>query len=175
MIFHFWLFKSISFFYYWNFTVLFKYLIKYYNIMCIIIVFWLGGDRQSERFLVRFPSCHTHPSILAVFVCFFNIFHSCYSHARVFGKTLVHEFPISNSHTKWHLLFSASATTSANENPVRSERNTDSLINLNTKLKIADDTTMITVAVRVAVSNWTVTSARLVSGVTFSGWNWMRA
>ena len=26
--------------------------------------------------------------------------------ARVFGKTLVHEFPISYSHTEWYLLFS---------------------------------------------------------------------
>ena len=36
---------------------------------------------------------------------FFLIFHSCCSHARVFGRTLVHEFPFTYSHTEWHLLF----------------------------------------------------------------------
>ena len=29
------------------------------------------------------------------FFCFFGLFHSCCSHVRVFGKTLVHEFHIS--------------------------------------------------------------------------------
>ena len=32
---------------------------------------------------------------------------------REFGKTLVHEFYISSSHTEWYLVFSDSATTSA--------------------------------------------------------------
>ena len=48
-----------------------------------------------------------------MFVSFFVLFHSCCSHAQVFGKTLVHEFLISYSHTEWHLFFSDSATTSA--------------------------------------------------------------
>ena len=39
------------------------------------------------------------------FVCFFVLFCSCCSHARVFGKTLVHEFPMFYSHTKWYLSF----------------------------------------------------------------------
>ena len=36
----------------------------------------------------------------------FFLFHSCCSHARVFGKTLTHEFHISYLHTEWYLLFS---------------------------------------------------------------------
>ena len=48
-----------------------------------------------------------------LFVCFFNLFRSWCTHARVFGKTLVHEFPISYSRTEWYLFFSDSATTSA--------------------------------------------------------------
>ena len=34
----------------------------------------------------------------------------CCSHARVFWKTLVHEFQISNSHTEWDLIFSRGET-----------------------------------------------------------------
>ena len=41
------------------------------------------------------------------------LLHSCCSHAQVFGKTLVHEFLISYSHTEWYLLFSDSETISA--------------------------------------------------------------
>ena len=33
-------------------------------------------------------------------------YYSCCSYSGVFGKTLVHEFPISYSHTEWYLLFS---------------------------------------------------------------------
>ena len=36
---------------------------------------------------------------------FIIIYYYCCSHARVFGKTLVREFLISNSHTEWYLLF----------------------------------------------------------------------
>ena len=35
----------------------------------------------------------------------FILFQSCCFHARMFGKTLVHEFYISYSHTEWYLLF----------------------------------------------------------------------
>ena len=64
-------------------------------------------------FRVRFSSLHTHASLLTSFVCFFILFHSCCSHARVFEKTLVHELPIFFNHSEWYLLFSGSATTSA--------------------------------------------------------------
>ena len=33
-------------------------------------------------------------------------------HARLFRKTLVHEFPTSYSHTEWYFPFSDSSTTS---------------------------------------------------------------
>ena len=57
-------------------------------------------------FRSHFASFHTHASLLTFFVCFFILFHSCCSHARVFGKTLAHKFPLSYSHTEWYLLFS---------------------------------------------------------------------
>ena len=92
-----------------NFIVLFSFFIKYYHILFIIIVFWLGCDRPSGLLFFRagFASFHTHVTLLTFFVCFFILFHSCCSHARVFGKTLVHEFPISYSPTEWYLLFFA--------------------------------------------------------------------
>ena len=82
--------------------------------MFIIIVFWLGCDRPSGLlfFRARLASFHTHAS-LTYFVCFCIIFLSCCSHARVFGKTLLHEFFINNSHPEWYLLFSDSATANA--------------------------------------------------------------
>ena len=52
----------------------------------IIIVLSLGSDRPSGFFF-------STASLLTFFVCFFNLFHSCCSHARVFGQTLVHDFP----------------------------------------------------------------------------------
>ena len=64
-------------------------------------------------FRARFTAYHNHVSLLTFIVFFFILFHSCCSHARVFGKTLVHEFLISSSHTEWYLLFSDSATSSA--------------------------------------------------------------
>ena len=72
-----------------------------------IILFSFGCDGKSGHlfFRARFTSFH-HAFLLSVFVCFFILFHSCCSHARVFGKTLAHEFPIFYSHTKWYLLFS---------------------------------------------------------------------
>ena len=45
-----------------------------------------------------------HASLL-IFLSFSVLFHSCCSYAQVFGKTLVHEFPNSYSHTEWYLLF----------------------------------------------------------------------
>ena len=48
---------------------------------------------NSFFFHDRFTSFRTHASLLTFF-CLFVLFHSCF-HARVFGKTLVHEFHIS--------------------------------------------------------------------------------
>ena len=44
-------------------------------------------------------SCYLLPRV-------FVLFHSCCSHEQVFGRTLVHEFPIFYSHTEWNLLSS---------------------------------------------------------------------
>ena len=68
--------------------------------MFIIIVFWLCDDRPSGLFFF------VPAFLLSLFVCFVILFNSCCSHARVFAKTLVHEFPISFSRTKWYLIFS---------------------------------------------------------------------
>ena len=46
--------------------------------------------------------------LLSIYSLFFlscaRLFHSCCSHAKVFGKTLVHEFHISNSNVYWIIL-----------------------------------------------------------------------
>ena len=39
------------------------------------------------------------------FICFFVLFNSCCSDARLFGKTIVHEVPISYSQTERYFLF----------------------------------------------------------------------
>ena len=59
--------------------------------------------RRDYYFRARFTSFHAHASLLT----FFSLFHSHFSNARVFGKTLVHEFPISYSYTECYLLFLA--------------------------------------------------------------------
>ena len=90
-----------------NFIVIFPFLIKYYYILFIIILFWLGCDRPSGLLLfVPALLLSILASLLTIFICFFVLFRSCCSHARVFEKTLVHEFPMSYSHTEWYLPFS---------------------------------------------------------------------
>ena len=71
--------------------------------------------RQSDFtghlfFHVRCTSFHNHSPLLTFFCCFIVLFQSCCSQAQVFGKTLVHEFPISYSHTEWNLLSSGTNT-----------------------------------------------------------------
>ena len=80
---------------------------KYYDIMFIIIVFWLGSDKPPGLLLfhIRFTSFHIHASLLTFF-CFMVLFHSCCSHVRMFGKILVHEYHISYGHTEWNLFIS---------------------------------------------------------------------
>ena len=55
-------------------------------------------------FCARFTE-DTRTSLLTAFVCFFILFYSCCSHVRLFGKTPVHEFHSSYSHTDWHFFF----------------------------------------------------------------------
>ena len=89
-----------------------------YYVYLYCIVFWLGSDRLPGllSFRARFTSLHTHASLLTfrLYLSYFVLAvpvpeclgkYSCMS-ARMFGKTLVHEFPISYSHTEWYFLFS---------------------------------------------------------------------
>ena len=80
--------------------------------MFINIIFWLGSDSGQAVGTSFFHACftflHIHASLLTFFVCLFLLFpcsHSCCSHAPVFVKILVHEYPISYSHTKWYFIF----------------------------------------------------------------------
>ena len=82
--------------------------------MFIIIVFLLGNDRllgliffraRFTPFRARFTPFHTRVSLLTFFVSFFILFHSSCSLALVFLNVLVHQSPISYSHTEWYLLF----------------------------------------------------------------------
>ena len=64
------------------------------------------NDRQSGLLLfvpAVYTSFHIHASILTFVIGFVILYHACCSHPRVFGKTLVHEFSISYSHTEWYL------------------------------------------------------------------------
>ena len=45
-------------------------------------------------------SFHAHASLLTIFGCLIVLFRSCCCHARVFGKTLLHKFSVSYSHTE---------------------------------------------------------------------------
>ena len=71
--------------------LLLPFLIKFGQIMFIIIVFRLECDRPSGL-LLFVPAVlffHTHACLLSVFVSLIVLFRSCCSHSGVFGKTLV--------------------------------------------------------------------------------------
>ena len=57
--------------------------------------------RPSGLLDFSYPQCFFKLSF-----CVFLLFHSCCSHARVFGKTLLHEFRISNCHTECMVIHS---------------------------------------------------------------------
>ena len=59
---------------------------------------WCDWTRQSDWtgllfFRVRCSSFRIHSHLLTFFLCFIVLFQSCCSHAQVFRRTLVHEFP----------------------------------------------------------------------------------
>ena len=60
---------------------------------------------QIQMFFFRKEICIEHQNILQSSVSL-SSFILCCSHARVVGKTLVHEFPISYSNTEWYFIFS---------------------------------------------------------------------
>ena len=90
----------------------------YHNIFLVFRYFIHGFGKQrlgSELYVGHrdFFSCplyffpYINLSLFTFFfLCFFVVFHSCCSHSQVYGKTLVHEFPISSSHTEWNFLLS---------------------------------------------------------------------
>ena len=69
-----------------------------YNVIYKILMSDPNSRRLSDFFV---------PSVLLAFFPFiFNcLIQSCCSHARVFGRTLLHEFHIFYSHTEWNLPF----------------------------------------------------------------------
>ena len=84
--------------------------------------------RDFFLFRTRFDYFHTRASLLTFFFCFFVLFHSCRFHAPVFGRTLMHEFHISDSHYESYLPFSDG---NYKVRYIRSEnRNTYALVNL---------------------------------------------
>ena len=108
----FYLLKSIFFLI--EFHCIFSISYRNITILCLLLLHFVGCNRPSGLlFCARFTSFHTHTSLLTFFVCFCILFHSCCSHAHVFMKTLVHEFPISYSHIECYLFFSDSVITSA--------------------------------------------------------------
>ena len=87
-----------------EFHCTFPYLIKCYHINFIIIVFWLGSDRPSGLTFL-FSSAYFFPNSRLssqLHISSYFLFRSFYSNARVSGKTLVHEFLLSYSHTEWY-------------------------------------------------------------------------
>ena len=81
----------------------------FYKNVSLILFFYsamLGGKRLIFFFFrARFTSFHTRSYLLTFYFCFFVLFHSCCSRARVFGKTLVSEFHVSNNHTELYFHF----------------------------------------------------------------------
>ena len=76
-------------------------------IIIVFIIIWyfdLVGLGRPGFFLYFFPHSRFSSSRLHLV---FLLFHYCCSHARVFGKTLVHEIPFSDSdsHTEWYNIF----------------------------------------------------------------------
>ena len=82
----------------------YKILTNYVYYYCILIRI-VQAVGSNFFFRALFASFHTRASLLTFLVCFIILFHSCCSHARVFGKTLLHEFHISYSHIEWYLFF----------------------------------------------------------------------
>ena len=71
-------------------------------------------------FRARFSSFHAHASLLTFFRVF-DFFHSCCSHAQVFGKTLVHEF-IFYSQTELYTCFFPTVQLQVGNIRIRSEK-----------------------------------------------------
>ena len=89
-------FLSIEF--HCTFSISYKILPYFVYCYSILIRLWYAVGTSHFTFF------HTLSSLLSVFVCSIVLFQSCCSHARVFGKTLLHEFPLFYSHTEWYFI-----------------------------------------------------------------------
>ena len=74
--------------------------------MFINIVYLCGSDRPFGLLYIVPAVFLPISSLLAFFVCLFVLFHSSCSHARVFGKTLAHDFVTSYRHTDRYFILS---------------------------------------------------------------------
>ena len=95
------LFCSLLIVFHCTFSISYK-ILQYYIQYCILIR--LSSTVGASFFRSCFTPFHTQASIFTFFVCCFILFHSFYCHAQVFGKTLLHEFHTSCSHTECFLL-----------------------------------------------------------------------
>ena len=91
--------------FHYTFSISYKIFPHYVYYYSVLIMMWYSVGTSFVR--ACFASFHSHSSLLTIFVCLIVLFRSCCSRAWVFGKTLVHEFPMSYSHTEWYLLFFA--------------------------------------------------------------------
>ena len=93
--------------------------------MFIIIVVWLRQFRPSWLLFYFVQAL-----LLSILTPLFFP-SSSVSHARVFRKTLVHEFHISYGHTEWYLFFPIVQLQVHNVYSERKTRNSYALVNLN--------------------------------------------
>ena len=90
---------------------------------------WFRPSGLPFFFGARF-SFHTHSSLLTFF-CYFVLFDSCCSYARVFGKTLTQELIIFYCLTEWYLVYFPSVQLQVhNVYSERKGRNTCALVYL---------------------------------------------
>ena len=75
---------------------------------------WRDWTSSSDFWRLGWRDFLVPTVLLSTFIPFFLtssplslivLFQSCCSHAQMFGRTLVHEFHFSYSHTEWNLLF----------------------------------------------------------------------
>ena len=108
------LFKSILFFVNWI-SLYFFHILWNINKSCLLLLYFHQDSLGCRDFFFSFVPALLLSILVSLitFFCYFVLCHSCCSHARVFGKTLLHEFLISYNHTEWYLFFSDSTTTRA--------------------------------------------------------------
>ena len=111
-----------------TFSISYK-ILQYFGYYYYILI-WMWLAIGPFFLCAHFSSFHAHASLLTFFVCFFILFLSCCSHAQVFGKTLVHEFPISYRETEWYLLFLTVQLQELNVHSELKTRNSCALANL---------------------------------------------